>query len=260
MLIVLSSCGIPTIANFDDFITVGTLSSSTDQFTISLDSTLGYSFRSNSPGLLLMYNITDITSSSSISTYTFDNTYGQTSSGRPVNFNNDYNNETSTLKVQGAILNRTLPSNSTDSSENYHTALFPFVPESFNNYANITASGGYTYNLNSILSSNGGTAVIKLEYNEVENCIDMTVGQGDTIRLKRFNGNQFLSYSDVIQSGSLNNTSSAEEYGDYWYFRNDIRTGDNGIRINIYAAVNIMGNFSNLYWSNLKYVGYIDIN
>lgn len=259
MLLVLSSCGIPTIANFDDEISISSNTTASEiNLNITLVNNLGYTFDNNSPSLLLMYNITDQTGYT-ISRSSFDSTYGQISSGKPVNFSYDYNSETSTLKVQGSILNRTLPSNSTDSSESYHIALFPLIPEPLNNYTQISASAGYTYNLNDILSS-PGTASIKLGYNSTDKYMYMTINSGEQIILKRFNGNQFLSYSEVIQSGNLNNLSSGDEYGDYWFFRNNIKTGDNGMRINLYATVNIMGSFSNLYWTNLQPIGYIELN
>lgn len=255
MLLVLSSCGIPTIANFDDYIDISTISSSSGVFTVSLQNTLNYTFRQNSPGLLLMYNISDSTNRTPVSVSSFNSTYGQISSGRPVNFSNDYSSETGDLRVQGGILNRTLGSQSA-STGIYHSAFFPLIPEDKPNYTGISASNGYTLNLHQYLASSGGTVTFTIEFNEEDRCIYLTVENNPPVKLFRFNGNPFLYYNEISES-DLNSNNLSSTYGDYWYFRRDDYVESNSLVINIYAAVNIMGDFSNLYWSDLERIGEI---
>lgn len=259
VLFTFSSCGIPTIANFDDVIEISNISSTTNEFTISLDSTLGYTLRDNSPGLLLMYCITDSADTSPVNTLTFDSTYGQISSGRQVNFNSDYSSESGNLKVEGAILNRT---RGTESSETgiYHTALFPFIPEQLDDYSSISPNNGYTLNLNSLLGNNGGSITLKIEFDVESRLFYMTINNGESIPLKRYKGSEFISYSEATSNNNLDNENSNSSYGDYWYFKKLNNNGSNGLQINIYAAINIMGqDFSNIYWSNLENIGYITI-
>ena len=241
----LISCGIPTIASFDDFLTIGSINSSTNEFSITLTNPNNYTISNNTPALLLMYSISD-SNTSPINDSSFNSTYGQASSGRPVNFNTDYENENSDLKVKGGIINRTLGSDNASTGK-YHTALFPLVPEG-STYESINANNSYTYNLYEFLG-NSGTVTLKLELKS-DNFFYLTV-KDKQIKLGRFVGSKFLTYSEV--TSHLNTEDSTSPYGDYWYFKKANNSGGSGIEIHIYLALNIIGeDFSNLYWSDLK--------
>lgn len=264
VLFIFSSCGIPTIANFDDDLSISSLSTD-NEFTISLTNDQGFVFNDNSPSLLLMYTITDQAGSNIVPVSNFNSTYGQMSSGRPVNFANDYSSESSTLKVQGAILNRT---SSTNSDQQYHYGLFPFVPEGYNDYRSISASSSYTYNLNKLLYSGSPLRIsFSLEQVNTEDIsagyhIKMIINNSTEVILNRFNGDSFITLdslnSEALEGSTEPSSQNAQDYGDYWYFRKT-DSGSTGIQINLYVTVNIMGNFSNLYWADLEYIGSIEL-
>ena len=245
----LSSCGIPTIMVFDDNFSISTsVSGETYSFTISTSGISQSTFNDNSPGLLLLYTITNGNTSYDASTYAFNSTYASTTQGRPVSFSR-------TPKIATTMVGSEVE------DTRHETGFYPLLPMGESSYQNISAPQ-YTESLNHIFDEGGQkiTYNITLENNnENPNVKILNIGNDSSVggsgkKYLRYNGDGFVSAE----------TAKGENFvppspNDYEIVTTSVDFST-GTYINIYAAINCIGDFSNVYWTDLKRVAQIRID
>lgn len=241
-LLALSSCGIPTINDYDDYITFTTTNAGTDSFLLNLGAVPSGEINSTSPGLLLCYKITNTTNASPTRSEFRSKYRSSITSAIPVSFKNDYSNESDQNKKEGRVLTRT------NNTYGYNQAFYPLTP-SGSDYNSITHST-YTYNLNSLLgNSNDHTFTFELLEESPESgtyYVSMEIEGTEVLKLYRYDGSAFVPYST---------TDDEDKANDYNYAQHD----PTNLYIEVYAVINMIGNFSNIYWSQMYIVAELPI-
>lgn len=229
----LSSCGIPEIRVFSSNFSYST--GSDEAFNINISGVSQADFHNPSPSVLLLYTISS-NISDYLSTYSFNNTYAQTTHGIPVSF------------ASNPMIATTFVGSG---DERYETGFYPLIQEG-SSYSDISAPG-YTLSLYSYLNS--GNVQFKFSISaEAENGSVLTLlinEEQEPIKFYRYNQKPFYTFSNIE---SIDPEASQNDY-----IQASKQETLSSTYINIYAAVNCLGDFSNVYWTDLKRVAQIEI-
>lgn len=253
-LFIFSSCGIPSINNFE----ISLNSQNDGDFNIVFDMSipafsdlLSDASSSSSPGLLLLYTVsskTNIPYNNMI--YLFNTNYrGTTYQGRNFSFGS-----------VNRICDYNLSSSNSYTDKATTIGLYPLNYIGYDDSYNIKAPA-YTYSLKSIVdgstiyvNNNVDNGVIEYSYNKTNSTEDNTlIGS-----MVRYNGEPFVTYTQMSGSGNL--TSNPDYYD--WAQGMDSDSLTNTY-VHLFAAINVTPGtsamFSNIYWTNLVYIGYVEI-
>lgn len=253
-LLLFISCGTPVIIDFTDAIIgpgTGTLNDTeiSAEFSIDENEFVGVSkndLDAASPALLLLYNISDtysVRSSSFISKFASE-VKGSNFFGYPIS------------NIDDGICEINVSSSNSSLSGTYK--LFPALISNNTNIQDPT----YTFSrsdgvLDFFSSKDPYTFTINAEQdtddaNKYNLTLYITDTDGNDIteqKISRVGLNDFFTF--LGSDNSLNND-------DYSIYKTNGSLLD-GISINFYMAINLRGNFSNIFWSKLYYIGSIQL-
>ncbi len=254
-LLLFSSCGTPTVIDFTDAITLSrTVSDNTLTLSVEVDedefeNVSTGDLDSSSPALLLLYSVSDSNSirySSFISKFSSE-VKGKNYFGYPIS------------NLDDGICEISISSSTDTLTGTYR--LYPLLRSGVSDVYDPT----YTYSQSDGIVDYLGSDPYKFVITAVQNASDSNVydfnievidknsSTVESIPFYRYNGNSFPTLT------SSNITSSDEDYS--------IKTANSGhtfsagsTSINFFAAVNLRGDFSNIFWSSLFYIGSITLN
>jgi|GEM_PF-6663744 len=256
-LLFLSSCGTPTVIDFTDAVSLSRVESTGEAtlvMKIKQDEFVNVSasdLDASSPSVLLLYNISDSEDSTSAKTRfssAFSSDYkGKNFFGRTISNLDDGICEIS--------------STSTNSELDGKYRLFPLMRDGVATISDPTYTYSQSESIIDFLSNEMYRFVISksdISSDEFELDIDVEYSNdsgtsytnAESTSLKRFNGENFYAI-----------TSSNADDSDY-----SIKTTNttshtfSDTYVNFYAAVNLRGDFSNIYWTSLYYVGSLQLN
>ncbi len=238
--VLLSSCGIPDIRVYGDNFKLYNSSKSDFNLFVYDYNSVSSDFATSSPGILLLYSISS--TNNYLPMTEFNKEYTQQTHGVPVSF-------TSSPMVGVTSMG--------SGDDKYETGLYPLVPEGLS-YSDISAPG-YTISLTELLTQSSGQQIVNfvfsLENNESnkENILKLNIGDStEPIILNRYNGGSFYHLDDI---DTFDSNAKRNDY--LMASRQDNPTSTT--YIDIYAAVNCVGGFSNIYWTSLYRVARVDI-
>lgn len=252
-LLLFISCGTPVIIDFTDAIVgpgTGTINETEISAEFSIDETEFVGVSKNdldaaSPALLLLYNISDTNTVNSFSSKFNSEVKGSNFFGYPIS------------NITDGICEINVSSNNNNNSLSGTYKLFPALISSNTNIQDPT----YTFSrsdgiLDFFSSKDPYTFTITAEQdsddaNKYNLTLKITDTDGNDIteqQISRVGLNDFFNFHSL--DNSMNND-------DYSIYKANGSQSLEGISFNFYMAINLRGNFSNIFWSKLYYIGSI---
>ncbi|MCR5731761.1 MAG: hypothetical protein K6G51_02310 [Sphaerochaetaceae bacterium] len=251
------SCGTPTIINFTDAISLVSTSDTTNN-TISLHFTVDTNEFENitssdldsaSPSVVFLYSITDNSTTNIYQGTKFKSLFsskykGTNYFGYPI-YEIDEGNGICEVSLSDL-----------DSSLSGTYSLFPLKRSGISTVADPT----YTYSQSEsdidFLNNETYTFTFSVEKSTDYNYkmkVNISV-EDESLKdenIYRYKSNEYFY--------TLNSSDISDSAKDYSFVTNNSSVKGNTTSINFFAAVNFRGNFSNIFWSDLKYVGSITL-